>query len=940
MYGRVFVLVMIVFPCALLLALFGLPARGAQDVSELVLLYEEFDNLGGLPEGWTIRSGNTTTVRVSDEDAHSGKYSLRVEDASNSAAVGANSKRVPVTPGQEYVATAWAKTQSGAVQFHLQFYNAAGMQLSGKSDGKNSARDWTLLRVVDVAPEGATYAIAVVWGHIKNVGIAFYDDIKITEFVETTNLRTQTSVTLVPKANPYAGFTTSATDFQFTVKNTGHPRLQYSAEDIAALHARLQEMPALQYNLLLSTIKSTGDRQVAATSYSAGGMSFPLPPQMPKGENLPWQQLTMAIRTHLRNLIEAYVVTGDEKYAATAKRSLLAMSEWQAWHGRDNDTEEWGTEAFNTTYILEGVAEAYDMLYDYMTPEERAEVRTAIMDKALKPLYNYADNTLIDHNKYIIRIAAMGYGALALYGDEPDMDKYIQKAYERCMWYLDQRVVSDKNEGMNYLSVSMGHMMYFMDALERITGDRSFFDHPYLKDVLPKFALYFYGPAKSGFVNFADASLSNTYLISALQSLGRINNDETANWLVYDSKGTLGTLFAPSTLRPQIPADLPTSAAFPTIGWAALRSGWSARDTMLAFISSGSQMGHSHLDANHFVLNVGGAWLLQDPGYKSAAPGPLYEFSHGSLGHNTATVDGFTQVIKGGGKLAGTFFSAQLDYVAGDAAKAYGGTPLQGWLRHIYYVKPDYFILLDEMMIQRADQQVGLQFHNGGSVTVDDRRLESGFSDVVNRLTIQDNIWQLHIQPIWPQQMRATYDTAPGAETYGPFITLLPKTDNRRVNVVTLLDPARAGDAPLMPYDIALQDTHINFTVQVAERTDYHWLTFSTQKEPALNRKLYGDGINTDAMQALVSIQDNGRIQGYSMLAGRQLLFAGKDLISSPVEVSATVYKTDAGWVAELTAAAAGDVQLLIPAEGELTEKRLSISVHAGEQSLYLSSLR
>ena len=30
-----------------------------------------FDNLGGLPEGWTIRSGNTTTVRVSDEDAGS-----------------------------------------------------------------------------------------------------------------------------------------------------------------------------------------------------------------------------------------------------------------------------------------------------------------------------------------------------------------------------------------------------------------------------------------------------------------------------------------------------------------------------------------------------------------------------------------------------------------------------------------------------------------------------------------------------------------------------------------------------------------------------------------------------------------------------------------------------------------------------------------------------
>ena len=90
----------------------------------------------------------------------------------------------------------------------------------------------------------------------------------------------------------------------------------------------------------------------------------------------------------------------------------------------------------STPPIFSKGAEA-DMLYDYMT-HGGTPVRTAIMDKA-KPLYNtQITPSLI--TQYIIRIAAMGYGALAL--SAMTDRSIIQPMKMRGIWIS---VVSDKN---------------------------------------------------------------------------------------------------------------------------------------------------------------------------------------------------------------------------------------------------------------------------------------------------------------------------------------------------------------------------------------------------------------------------------------------------------------------------------------------------------------
>lgn len=927
--------------CRLLLCYLGLivitmgmsvdAGLAAETVAGNLLLSEDFAAGERLPEGWEpMGSGK---VNISASAAHSGKYSLRVEDPIRTDGAGARSKPVPVRPGTEYVVTAWVKTESGAVQLHIQFFNDAGERVGGVSEGLQSAKNWALLRAAAVAPAQATVARAVVWGHVKNVGTAYYDDVQIVEVVQSAaDLAMQMPITLVPAPNPYAGLVTSADQLNLNVKVHTHPRLLFTTSENEALKQDVEIGPV--YHSLVSGIASSALSRTFARSFSAGGQSFPLPPQMPLGDDVPWQDMTMGIRSHLESLSLAYALTGDEKAAAAAKRDLLAMTQWQAWTAPGNLGTDFGTEAFNTTYITEGVAKAYDLLYDYLTPEERGQVRQAMIDKALRPLYNYIASTRIDHNKYIIRAAALGLGALALLGEEPGMDLYVRRAYEAMMWYFDERAKSGKTEGMNYLSVSLEHLIVFANALKRVTGDASAFAHPYIKDVLPRFAAYFAGPGGSGMVNFSDANISN-YLATTMASIGKEHHNALANWyLVTIGAGGANRLFNTDLHEKAVPpADEPTSAVFPDVGWAALRSGWGFSDHLLAFISSGSNMGHNHLDQNHFVLNVGGDWLLTDPGYRdrSGDTGAKLEASFGSLGHNAVRINGQGQTIGGGGQIVGAFTSPVYDYVAGDAAKAYANTALQDWRRHIFYAKPAYFIILDELLTQKPDDQVDLLLHYQGSLVVGDVTAKVGYNAPVQSFTIR-NMAQAQVQSIWPETVNLKVDVVQGAENYGPYASLTPHTNSRRINAITLLNPISGSEAGVTVSDIDANAERARFTVKSDAGTDYWWIGFSSQTPPtpSAGQVVNAAGVSTDGVSAMASVGADGAIERLVMLGGKHLYFNGQPVLQSDVEVSAAcAFTANGAWEATLNAAADGKVQLRLPG-GQTGE----VAVKAGQNLL------
>lgn len=777
----------------------------AQQTSAPRLTNPGFELGEGL-EGWSIFSG---TPDLSSQ-ARTGEYSLRLDDPSSEQAIGLRSEPIAIQPGALYNASVWIRTEGGTAQLYLEFWDAGGTRIDVVFDGASGAT-WRSIRLERRAPADAVAATLLLYGHRGNVGVAHFDDAELVRVDESEveALHSTPKADVLAPQMPTWNDRPSAQDRiaqGFDVKVSSHPRLYVTKEDLPRIRERMaggKNSFGVDLQQMLTALQTAAHQhrlqtQFTLTYYGNHAVTYDLPPKQP--ETLPnppqyvagrypfWTAMASHLRGRLQNLAGAYLFTGDPVFVDAAKRDILALATWDVWSDPSYDCG--GLTCLDTGYIVEGVAFAYDVLYEVFTADERKLIRTALVDKGLKPLY--ADTARkVDHNIHMVRTAALGTGALLLLGEEPGMEQYLARAYENFFWYLDQRIDTGATEGMLYTSVSMDHIAQFADALERVTGDRSMFDHPYVKHVLPYWVIYGYGPRASGHINFSDSYLT-AYFFNTMLAIARVNDLPQANWYVATSGAgaALGRLLRldPDAKVEAPPTDWPTSRVFADIGWALLRSGWQAHDTLLGFVSSGSRMGHNHFDQNHFVLNVGGEWLIKDNGYQDYNPGPKNDMTNRTLGHNAVLIDGQGQTAKGGGELVASFLSRTVDYVAGDATAAYGGTGLQGWVRHLLYLKPSQVVILDEFLLRDEGAQPALLIHPNGQVMVDDAVVGPGFSGQLEGFDIRRGGVGATAHMLWPTQQKTQMRTTPGAEEYGPYLVMEPTVSGRRVVTATLLD--------------------------------------------------------------------------------------------------------------------------------------------------------
>jgi hypothetical protein len=136
----------------------------------------------------------------------------------------------------------------------------------------------------------------------------------------------------------------------------------------------------------------------------------------------------------------------------------------------------------------------------------------------------------------------------------------------------------------------------------------------------------------------------------------------------------------------------------PSIGWSAMHS--NLRDltrTSVYFKSSPfGSYNHSHGDQNTFVLMKGGVPLLGEGGYYDYYGSPLWKtYYRTTKAHNGITFDdGVGQKTDGDnesqlnldGKITAFSGSTELDFVEGDATKAYGGA-LTSAVRKLWYLR-------------------------------------------------------------------------------------------------------------------------------------------------------------------------------------------------------------------------------------------------------------
>ncbi|MBP1990539.1 S-layer homology domain-containing protein [Paenibacillus eucommiae] len=712
---------------------------------------------GGTPSGWTQLTPSVPAVSVTDI-VYEGQRSVKLANPTHHA-MGLRSPKVPVTPGTNYKSSVQTYIVNGVNEIYVEFWNTEGKRIANYIQSGPLRNQWQELSVETEAPAGAVYVTLLLLSN--DAGTSYFDAASIDP-IPPEPVRT------------------------FPIGVTSHPRLYFTSADIPALRDNAQDTTANPFGQtgqqLWNEVKQKADLYLAETDHftiNFGGgsiVTITLPPTQPGPLTPPegyasypfWTQISRDIQNRLETLSLAYVITQDNAYADKAKSYVLSMTNWDTW---TDPADECGGSCLDTVHITMGVSTAYDMLYDLFTPAERSQIETALENKALATLFI---NTLakLDNNGQIVKAAALAAGASVLHGSNPNTNKYLTRAFNFMKWYLDQRMQSGQSEGFLYTDYSIEALVKAVDQVTRTTGQSDLMNHPFFNDFVIRWANYFLAPGGTGTAAFSD-SLYNNYFHNTMNVLKHSLNNDLAGWYLSQAKPASleiisNFLYFNADGNVVAPSGMPTSAVLPEIGWAALRSGWEKEDVLLAFQSNNFSAGHNHFDQNSFQIATNGSWIARDPGYQDfRRPSDLNDFTV-QMGHSTIQVDGQGQSSLGGGTLTQGMLTPTYDYVKGSAAKAYANPKLEKYDRHIVYIKPNYYVMLDDLQADVPRDFDWVMF-NGQlfDYQIDGTTAVPGQTQYGNDLFVQNGSAQITAKFLSPDPLPMTFYKFNGAENYG-----------------------------------------------------------------------------------------------------------------------------------------------------------------------------
>lgn len=525
------------------------------------------------------------------------------------------------------------------------------------------------------------------------------------------------------------------------------------------------------------------------------------------------------------------------------------------------------------------------------------------------------------------------------------------------------------HEGISYQNYGLTLSLPFLVNLRRLTG-QDLLPHDYLRayvywrlyNLLPDgWYILPYGDFEwswnDGYVahnvlRFAASEYHDSYAEWTAQRLiaahGRRADVGHAPWYV------LEFLYYDPAIEPQVPDDLPLARTFWDMESVIWRTGWGA-DSLVFALKGGAlggrfafntftegrfpweppcadtgcalHTGHDHHDTNGFYLYRAGRWL--------AGENVGVDYVATAL-HNTLLIDGQGQYappyehfdtrprdfIGRDGYLEEVGSTANFDYIAADATRRYAVPGLADVTRHVLFVRPDYFLMLDNLGADTPHRYDWVA-HFGQGVSLEGMwvRGEAGGGQILGVAVVAPRAFEaetgydglpfVHIHPAEPQESTR-------------FIHLLLPTDSQswdRRPTVTLLEDS--GQAALI--DVQFNDG--------SGRSDTLLLRYG---EPGTILKL--GSLQTDAQVAVISRGADGALERLFLFGGTFLADMGYDLplvagidSSQPFEA---IYEGGAVAVSgedlrQITLYAPGAQQLIVNG-AELSFGRAGDAIHFG----------
>jgi hypothetical protein len=558
--------------------------------------------------------------------------------------------------------------------------------------------------------------------------------------------------------------------------------------------------------------------------------------------------------------------------------------------------------------------------------------REAILHKGLQPFsIDFESEDM--HNIIAAKQVAMMYGALVIGDEELSAHNYLNQSFNYIIAYLNRRLISSETEGLLYNNVAARHMLMAADVYHRATGDNILTTHLYIRDYLPEQFLLFMSPGRdNSFPNLSDSflKLDLSYVMSMLASL---NSHPVAMWYTQTFERNKPTALLnlrniPDAVEPEIYYAASKSRVFSTIGWAALRSGWTEQDHLLCFTSSASDQGHNHKDQNNFVMNVGGEWLLTNPGYQDYVPGSKADYTVGTVGHNSLLINGSGQAIRGGGAIRRSFLSQAYQLVHGDASESYQ-TLLEQYIRKIIHVNNQYYLIID--LIQAAgDNQAELLFHTISSIIVDGHNCHAGDLIEGNRFMIRGDRAAVQMDVLFPKVNRKDVKMYPGAEVYGSYVSIsAPLSEGKDEPFVTLLDPIADDRENVLKANAEVLEGYVWIHVERVDLgTDFHAISLEQEKQSERIIR-HHSGLALQGREAFISlISQREEIRSIALVHGTELWFTGQCLILSDVSVDMSLIFCSNLVELTVNAVSRAKVTLFVPTFHKISDFQGAYSYH------------
>jgi len=672
------------------------------------------------PQGWKLygqlHESNTITVVDADNPEERALHIVDgiIIDRGLVGQIGLT-QNVPAQPNQAYRVSALVKALPGVST------DGAFLQLRFMPSGKLqdlplanlSADKWQEVSIEGVSPADTKSISVYIWTGAKkspqillrqvlleelNSDGAAQPTAKAASADETKSSSTamQTSKSVLPVVPPLPADHASR-----------HPSILVRSEDVQALRALRRTAP---YSVLYSYVLPKAE--------SAFVTPLPDEPEpYPSGwEVNNWRKMR-AVATQVSDTLEAlgfaYLVTGQERYAAEAKRWIKHVCGWDV-----NGTTSTAYHDDLGRWIVSSMSLAVDWIYDTLTPEELAEIRSVLLARG-RELYQVQVQKLAadPYQSHVVSSLTYITRAALVLSDIPEAQQWLdfslrffQEKYPP--WGGDD---GGWSEGLNYWRFSMNLALEAAEMF-RAAGLTDLYQKEWYKNT-GYFQMYFM-PSGSATLNaFGDGSMGKALVSSDFSHITRLAGVMQDPYLKWHAQKMAGMFDSPMAaylffyrygdtyreLNQVSASDLSRSRAFYDVGWVALHSNLANATDDVALYFKSSPFGsasHSHGEQNSFTLTAWNTPLAISSGYYDYYGSPHHnQFTRQTRSKNSILIDGAGQhyrSIEAAGEIVEFFTGAGYDFTAGQAAQAYL-VKLDDFRREILFSVPDYFVIIDRL---------------------------------------------------------------------------------------------------------------------------------------------------------------------------------------------------------------------------------------------------